>query len=738
MPVSRSTARPCWSFGQPLTLLLVFAIACGGGGDGIVRPRSQAALTGIALNPPSLTLQVTQTGQLQASLAGPGASSGQGTISFASSATSVATVSSTGLVTAISPGTATIIATGSHPTSGNLTTSTVSASSIVNVTARPVSTIALTLASSSLVVGQQTQATAVARDAAGGALPEATIAFASSNASVASISQAGLVTAIGPGTTLISATSGAAAQTATLTVTPAFVPVASIQPFSIPNIVGGSTRTLTVVPLDGSGTPLTDRVCTWTSSATQAATVTSPGMTSTLTVLSALASTTPVTITVTCEGRSASAAFSATPIPVAAVILTRDSTVLAHGESGLIRATLRDAQGNVLLNRAVVFMDTTGRLGLPPSGAWTTCAVEGQTCAFTGMRLVRYGASDQFTYRTVTGSVPCTNDAFGRDPATGIEKECAHAAPASSTNGQVLVSAWHCFDDICPRGISESVVRAVPVENPQGVAGLITQGVVPEFVLVARTPSDSGPLSVETTHTLAFSNDVSGTGLGNQHVGLRIVGSATLIDPFGAITVQQNVLTFPARLTENRRYEFFYTNALKDIYGKALRNPGAFTYTTVQMDKRYYYRLTSVFADAMGRSLSTAVGTIQCVMSPTNVDDPRQRWYVEPYEASQPGLDTRFPSATSRVRLRNQFYGDARNLEGATPGGSCQMNPAGPDRFGGEEWYSASYFGLAFYWLHAGNPAFALDQPGAGTIAGLAATGNFSGQAWSFTRLGRR
>jgi hypothetical protein len=140
----------------------------------------------------------------------------------------------------------------------------------------------------------------------------------------------------------------------------------------------------------------------------------------------------------------------------------------------------------------------------------------------------------------------------------------------------------------------------------------------------------------------------------------------------------------------------------------------------------------------MGRSFATVDATLQCLMAPTNVDDPRQRWYVVPYDSLQPGLDTRFPSASSRVRLRNQFYGDARNLEGAAPGGPCQMNPATANMFGGEQWFSASYFGSTLYWLHAGTTTYALDQPGAGTIAGLAATANFTGQHWSFTRLGRR
>jgi hypothetical protein len=58
---------------------------------------------------------------------------------------------------------------------------------------------------------------------------------------------------------------------------------------------------------------------------------------------------------------------------------------------------------------------------------WTTCAGEGGTCSFTGTRDVRYGTTDKFVTKTVTGSTPCTNAVFG-DPAIGSGKSCSYSS----------------------------------------------------------------------------------------------------------------------------------------------------------------------------------------------------------------------------------------------------------------------------------------------------------------------
>ncbi|MEV6598595.1 family 43 glycosylhydrolase [Actinoplanes sp. NPDC051346] len=63
------------------------------------------------------------------------------------------------------------------------------------------------------------------------------------------------------------------------------------------------------------------------------------------------------------------------------------------------------------------------------------CAAEGGNCAFTGPKLVAYGANGAFVFRLATNGTACTSAAFGRDPISGQTKACyttTAAAPAGN------------------------------------------------------------------------------------------------------------------------------------------------------------------------------------------------------------------------------------------------------------------------------------------------------------------
>jgi hypothetical protein len=92
-----------------------------------------------------------------------------------------------------------------------------------------------------------------------------------------------------------------------------------------------------------------------------------------------------------------------------------------HVASGEIRSNVADIGAYA----------SNGAAATPPAvtPGWTQCAVEGATCAFSGTREVRYGAGTTFVSRTVTGSVACTNAVFG-DPIPNVAKTCSYAATA--------------------------------------------------------------------------------------------------------------------------------------------------------------------------------------------------------------------------------------------------------------------------------------------------------------------
>jgi hypothetical protein len=131
------------------------------------------------------------------------------TIGWTSSNTAVATVSPTGLVRALTAGAVSITATSESKT-GSLA---------LSVLPPPVAGVVVSLNSTSLIVGQTAQASATLRDANGNVLTGRAVSWSSSAPAVASVTAAGLVTALGAGTANVVATSEGKSGAAALAVT---------------------------------------------------------------------------------------------------------------------------------------------------------------------------------------------------------------------------------------------------------------------------------------------------------------------------------------------------------------------------------------------------------------------------------------------------------------------------------------------------------------------------------------
>ena len=97
---------------------------------------------------------------------------------------------------------------------------------VVSSSTAPVASVVASLAATSLTTGQTTQATAVLRDASNNVLADRAIAWSSGSNSVARVDQSGLVSAVGIGTTTITATSEGVSGSVNVRVSS--VPVASV------------------------------------------------------------------------------------------------------------------------------------------------------------------------------------------------------------------------------------------------------------------------------------------------------------------------------------------------------------------------------------------------------------------------------------------------------------------------------------------------------------------------------
>ncbi len=130
------------------------------------------------------------------------------TVTWTSSASSVATVDAAGLVRAVGNGTATITASAGSA----------SGSTVVTVT-QSVATVDVSPATADLTaLGATAQLTAAALDGNGHAVAGAEFSWESSDAAVATVDAAGLVTGVAKGTATITASAGGAQGTAEITV----------------------------------------------------------------------------------------------------------------------------------------------------------------------------------------------------------------------------------------------------------------------------------------------------------------------------------------------------------------------------------------------------------------------------------------------------------------------------------------------------------------------------------------
>lgn len=250
----------------------------------------------VTVAPPQPTVFVGSTTQLTATtLDAAGVPLTGRAITWASLSSS-ATVSTSGLVTGVAAGTATITA-ASEGKMGSATVTIVA----------PVATVTITAPQTTLLVGATSQLTATLKDAGGGTLTGRSVAWSSSNASVATVgATTGLVTAVAAGTATITATSEGKTGTVSLTVNVEVIPVAVVTVTAPSSIVStGSTLQMQAATTSATGAVLTGRSVTWASSNTAVAQVSSTGL------VTALADGT-VTITATSEGKSGTLAITVT------------------------------------------------------------------------------------------------------------------------------------------------------------------------------------------------------------------------------------------------------------------------------------------------------------------------------------------------------------------------------------------------------------------------------------------
>ena len=281
----------------------------------------------VILSPAQVSIETGQTRQLTAQVTDDQGNPLTGRpITYASDNSAVATVSSAGLVTGVAIGSAKITATSEGK----------SGTSDVTVTPVAVANVQISPPTADLIIGQSTTLAAVPTDARGNVLGGRSASWTSGAPSVATVSQTGVVTAVGVGSAVIFATVEGKTGSANVSVRRLSVTSVAVAPSSSNIGIGASVQLAATVR--SGATILTDRVVGWSSSNEAVAVVSSTGR---VTGLKAGA----VTITATSEGVSGTAFVA---VGIASVFVSPTPTSVVAGQTRQLTAVARDASNTAV------------------------------------------------------------------------------------------------------------------------------------------------------------------------------------------------------------------------------------------------------------------------------------------------------------------------------------------------------------------------------------------------------
>lgn len=394
-----------------------------------------ARLVSIALVPATVVLNIGNTQQY--AVLGTFSDNSSRDISaaatFSVAAPAIATVSATGLATAKTAGATTVSAA-----SAGLTAS-------ASLTVRPATVASLTLtpATTTFQVGATRQLVASATYTDGTVVNvTAASVYASATPAAVSINAAGIITAVAPGTSALSATFGGLSASASATTTAVTLTGIVVTPATATIAVGGSQQYVAVASYSDNTTAVITTSAAWTSSNTVVATVLNNGIATGLSAGGA-------TITASAGGKSGSAALTVTataPAPVVTLIsltLTPANTTFPVGATRQLVVTANYSNGTTAdvsassvfasSNPAAVSVSNTGLItGVGPGSSVLTATFGGLGANATATVSVNLRSAANFA---VLAGTSLTNNAGGTTFITGDVGSPSQTTPPTQAPG---------------------------------------------------------------------------------------------------------------------------------------------------------------------------------------------------------------------------------------------------------------------------------------------------------------
>ncbi|HET6679607.1 MAG TPA: Ig-like domain-containing protein [Gemmatimonadaceae bacterium] len=453
-------------------------------------------------------------------------------VTWSSSDESVASVSSSGRVVGIAEGSFTITAR-SDAASGT---------GAYTVTRIPVGRVTVSPVTASIAVGQ-VQPLTVSLFAADQVTPlpvsGRTIAWTSSQPSVATVSASGSVTGVATGSATITAAVEGKSGTSTVTVTA--VPIASITIApTTASVVEGATTTLVATARDANNNVLAGRTFFWSSSNAAQLSVSQSG------VVTAAVGSAGATATINASAPgggaggstpSASANVDATFAPVASVSLAPTSANITVGGTATLTPTLRAANNQVLgaTGRTITWKSLNSAVATVSASGVVTGVSQGSAVIEVSASSPGQGTPAKGTATVTVSSVPVASVTVTPSALpVYVGYTRTFTAVTKDANGNVLQGRavqWGSSDNLTATvGFNSGDVTGVksgPVTveaTSEGVKGSasITVGFVPIASVVVTPATATLDLTTAQTQQLAASpRDGNGQAVTGAALGPR-------------------------------------------------------------------------------------------------------------------------------------------------------------------------------------------------------------------------
>lgn len=576
------------------SIALVFAavagfalLSCGGGSTGPGNGVGKVVIT-----PSNDSIAIGATVTLSAKVVNAQGQVVNGaTVFWNTSNANVATVSSNGTVTGVDTGSVQIAASANG----------VSGIAEISVLPRPVAAVSVSPPTVTLKVGGTVHLVALLTDADGNPLTGRVVTWSSSDPTVATVDNTGLVTAVAVGPATITATSEGKSGSAAVSVgaqTPATI---TVTPPSV-SITVGQTSQLSATVKDASGATIAGASVAWTIDKPSVASLSSSGLgADTVTGISVGTAT----ITATSGPAHTTVAVTVSPSPASAVIISPGSATLLVTQQLQLSATVTDSHGNPISGQAVTWTSNnpnvatvsgTGNVNAVAPGSATITATSGAAHgnASITVKLVPV-SSVNVTPNTVPLFVGQTAQlgVVLLDSAGDTLSAVGRAVSWKSSKGGVAsVSASGL---VTAQGLGAAVITAT-VEGQQGFASVTVTNVPVSSVVVTPTPdtlqlgksvqltaqtfdSAGNPLTGRTiiwntdnssVATVTSTGQVMSQGIGTANISATSegqVGSAAVVViavPVASVTVS------PASKTMNVGDTATFSATTKDAQGHVL------------------------------------------------------------------------------------------------------------------------------------------------------------------------